>query len=193
MGNTTIKVSGKIVWETTPKLDKKFLCEIADNTVLSIVERLFESLDREQASSIVLNAAEKLGRQAFEEFVKSSVASEDAFDWAEKLTHYIFNPQGTGIVISEASAKKLVFHVFKCPTPARAGDMPHFACPFSYGYARGLWKKVFPEGEVLMGGTMAHGAPTCHFTFVTQATVEQRDMREKAKKYLTREEEMRML
>jgi len=167
--------------------------KVSDLTILCITESIFKHVDKKTASEIIINTAEKLGNRVFEEYVKEKPEKWTTMEWAEKTAGGIWNQQGTGVVFSEISDKKIMSHVFKCPTPERAGEAPHIACPFSWGYARGVWKKAFQEGEVLMGGTMAHGAPTCEFTWFVKAEKEHAEMREKVKKYLTKEEEMRML
>ncbi|MBU4189698.1 MAG: hypothetical protein KJ886_01700 [Candidatus Thermoplasmatota archaeon] len=164
-----------------------------EGTILPLMETVFDVLDKKASSEITLKAAEKLGMNIFDGYVKEKVTEWTTKTWTETIARFVFNPQGTGIVFSEISKDRIVAHVIKCPTPGRAGKAPHLTCPFSYGYARGLWKKAFLEGEVLMGGTMAHGAPTCGFTFYVKADKEHAEMREKIKRYLTKEEEMELL
>lgn len=164
-----------------------------EGTILPLMETVFDVLDKKASSEITLKAAEKLGMNIFDGYVKEKVTEWTTKTWTETIARFVFNPQGTGIVFSEISKDRIVAHVIKCPTPGRAGKAPHLTCPFSYGYARGLWKKAFLEGEVLMGGTMAHGAPTCGFTFYVKADKEHAEMREKIKRYLTKEEEMKLL
>ncbi|MBA3044493.1 hypothetical protein FP804_05095 [archaeon] len=164
-----------------------------EGTILPLMETVFDVLDKKASGEITLKAAEKLGMNIFDGYVKEKVTEWTTKTWTETIARFVFNPQGTGIVFSEISKDRIVAHVIKCPTPGRAGKAPHLTCPFSYGYARGLWKKAFLEGEVLMGGTMAHGAPTCGFTFYVKADKEHAEMREKIKRYLTKEEEMKLL
>ena len=161
--------------------------------LLPLVETVFETLDKRASTEITLKSAEKLGMNIFDECIKEKPDRWTTKTWVETMSRYVFNPRGTGVVFSEISDEKIVSHVIKCPTPERAGKAPHLTCPFSYGYTRELWKKAFPDGELLMGGTMAHGAPTCEFTFCVKVDKEQAEMREKIKKYLTKEEEMKLL
>ena len=162
-------------------------------TILPLMETVFDVLDKKASGEITLKAAEKLGMNIFDDYIKEETIEWTTKTWTETISRFVFNPQGTGIVFSEISKDRIVAHVIKCPTPGRAGKAPHLACPFSYGYARGLWKKAFPDGELLMAGTMAHGAPTCGFTFHVKAGKGHTEMREKIKKYLTKEEEMKLL
>jgi hypothetical protein len=167
--------------------------KLSDFTILCITDSIFKHLDKKPASEIVMGTAEKLGNMVFEEYIKERPEKWTTMEWVEKTSEFIWNHQGTGIVFSEISDEKITSHVFKCPTPERAAEAPHIACPLSWGYGRGIWKKAFPEGEVLMGGTMAHGAPTCEFTWFVKTQKEHAELREKMKKYLTKEEETRML
>lgn len=167
--------------------------KVSDFTILCITNSVFKHLDKKPASEIVMESAEKLGSMVFDEYLKEMPEKWTTMEWAEKTAEFIWNQQGTGIVFSEISDEKIISHVFKCPTPERAGGAPHIACPVSWGYARGVWRRAFPEGEVLMGGTMAHGAPTCEFTWFVKTSREHAELREKMKKYLTKEEEIRML
>ena len=167
--------------------------KVSDFTILCITDSVFKHIDKKTASEIVMKSAEKLGSRVFEEYVKERPEKWTTMEWVEKTSKFIWNLQGTGIVFSEISDEKIVSHVFKCPTPERAGEAPHIACPTSWGYARGIWKKAFPDGELLMGGTMAHGAPTCEFKWFVKSSKEHAELREKMKKYLTKEEEIRML
>lgn len=167
--------------------------KVSDFTILCITDSVFKHIDKKIASEIVMKSAEKIGNKIFNESIVERPEKWTTMEWAEKTSEFIWNHQGTGIVFSEISDEKITSHVFKCPTPERAGEAPHIACPTSWGYARGVWKGAFPEGEVLMGGTMAHGAPTCEFTWFVKTDKEHAELREKMKKYLTKEEEMRML
>lgn len=164
-----------------------------NNIIPLLMETVFDILDKKTACEITLKAAEKLGMNIFDECIKETAVEWTTKIWTETIARFVFNPQGTGIIFSEISKDRIVAHVIKCPTPGRAGKAPHLTCPFSYGYARGLWKKAFPDGELLMNGTMAHGAPTCGFTFYVKADKEHAEMREKIKRYLTKEEEMKLL
>ncbi|MDI6916946.1 MAG: hypothetical protein QMC80_04025 [Thermoplasmatales archaeon] len=163
------------------------------DTILPLMETVFGVVDKKTSSEITLKAAEKLGLNVFDEHIKEKTVEWTTKTWTETIARFVFNPQGTGIVFSEISKDRIVAHVIKCPTPGRASKAPHLTCPFSYGYARGLWKKAFPDGELLMAGTMAHGAPTCEFIFHVKAGKEHAEMREKIKKYLAKEEEMKLL
>ncbi|MDI6855828.1 MAG: hypothetical protein QMD21_03465 [Candidatus Thermoplasmatota archaeon] len=176
-----------------PKPLTEFTIRVGDYAILALTDSIFGSLDKNEASEVVITAAEELGRLVFEKRVGKKIEKYTPMDWARLTSGYIWNLQGTGIVFSEISDEKIVAHIFKCPTPERAGKSPHIACPFSWGYARGVWKSIFSEGEVLMGGTMAHGAPTCQFFFYVKAGRELSEERERVRRYLTKEEELRLL
>ncbi len=172
---------------------KDFIWKYMNYEFISFTTTLFEKLNKDKFSELILLIAENFGRLIY----KDSVGEEKIItplEWVKVLSEKVFNPQGIGLVFSEISDEKVVIYIFKCPTPERAGKEPYIACPFSYGYARGLWKCAFPNGEVILNGTMAHGAPTCQFTLIVNASAElQKEEYKKAKKYLTREEEFPML
>lgn len=182
------------IGKTEYKMDlTEFSIKISDYVILSLTDSLFKHVEKRQASEVVINAAEELGRIIFQRRIKEKPPKWTPMEWAKRTSAYIWNSQGIGIVFSEISDEKIVSHVFKCPTPERAGKAPHITCPFSWGYARGAWKVAFPEGEVIMGGTMAHGAPTCEFIWYVKAEKEHLEERKKIERYLTKEEEVRML
>jgi predicted hydrocarbon binding protein len=176
-----------------PKELTDFSLLVGDYTIIALTETIFKMLDKKDASEVIITAAENLGKIIFGRKIGKKLEKWTTMDWAKITSAYIWNPQSIGIVFSEISDEKIVCHVFKCPTPERAGKAPHIVCPFSWGYARGIWREAFSEGEVLMGGTMAHGAPTCQFLFFVKAKREHSEEREKIKRYLTKEEELRML
>jgi hypothetical protein len=170
-----------------------FTTRLTDYTIIALTDSIFNNIDKKEASEIIITAAEELGRLVFEKRVGKRMEKYTTMGWAKITSANIWNLQGTGVVFSEISDDKIICHVFKCPTPERAGKAPHIACPFSWGYARGVWKSAFPEGEVLLGGTMAHGAPTCQFLWYVKAGKELSEEREKVKRYLTKEEELKLL
>ncbi|MEW6069191.1 MAG: hypothetical protein AB1485_01100 [Candidatus Thermoplasmatota archaeon] len=179
--------------ELYPKPLTDFTVRIADYTIIALTDSIFSNLDKKEASELVISSAEELGRLVFDKRVGKRIEKYTPMEWAKITSTYIWNSQGTGIVFSEISNEKIVSHVFKCPTPERAGKAPHISCPFSWGYARGIWRSAFPDGEVLMGGTMAHGAPTCQFLWYVKTNKKLSEERERVKRYLTKEEEIRML
>ena len=53
------------------------------------------------------------------------------------------------------------------------------------GCIRGLFLSAFPNGELLMGSTMALGAPVTEFTFKSNASYKDRFERQRVKNLFT--------
>ena len=132
----------------------------------------------------VMQTAEAFGRGLFEDYIKKESGSGSMDSWVRPMVKNVFNPMGTGATftkITEDEAKSLIF---KCPLHEDSGE-PQMASLFTYGFLRGMLVSAFPGGELLMGSSMAHGAPMIEFTFKADATEEERMERERIKKLFT--------
>jgi predicted ArsR family transcriptional regulator len=183
---TQIKSAGKTVWVSKPAPDEDFNLKLNDLLVLTVIREVLAELDKDFGAEIIMQSAERLGEQVYERYVaKESVTTP--LEWAKALCTNVFNRMGIGIQFEECTDEKLVANIFQCPTVERAMRDANITCGFSYGFAKGLWQKAFPEGTVKMGRTKAKGAPTCEFVFYTKrppAASSDVDDRELAKCYL---------
>lgn len=129
----------------------------------------------------VMQTAEAFGRGLFEDYIKKESDEWTMKKWVKPVVENIFNPMGTLATftkITEDEAKSLIF---RCQLHEES-DNPFIASLFTYGFMRGLLLSAFPDGELLMGRTMAQGAPMTEFTFKINSTDEDRMERERVKK-----------
>lgn len=127
-----------------------------------------------------MQLAEAFGRGLFEDFIKKNSDEWTMEKWVKPIVGNIFNPMGTTATftkITEDEAKSLIF---RCQLHEDSKE-PHIASLFTYGFLRGMLLSAFPDGEILMGSSMAQGAPMIEFTYKTNATDEDRLERERIK------------
>jgi len=104
--------------------------------------------------------------------------------WIKPAVENIFNPMGiaaTFTKITEDEAKSLIF---RCQLHEESNE-PQVASVFTYGFLRGMLLSAFPNGELIMGSTMAQGAPMIEFTFKANASDKDRFERERIKNFFT--------
>jgi len=182
MGEPLKKIESKnrTVWITQPN---------ETETLLKRREIAFDVAKGKLADSngnieTVMQTAEAFGRGLFEDYIKKESGGWSMDSWVKPMVKNVFNPMGTGATftkITEDEAKSLIF---KCPLHEDSGE-PQMASLFTYGFLRGMLVSAFPGGELLMGSSIAHGAPMTEFTFKTDATEEERKERERIKKLFT--------
>jgi len=127
-----------------------------------------------------MQIAEAFGRGLFEDLIKKNSDEWTMEKWVKPIVGNIFNPMGTAATftkITEDEAKSLIF---RCQLHEDSKE-PHAASLFTYGFLRGMLLSAFPNGEILMGSSMAQGAPMIEFTYKTNATDEDRLERERIK------------
>ena len=132
----------------------------------------------------VMQTAEAFGRGLFEDYLKKDSNDWSMDSWVKPMVENVFNPMGTGATftkITEDEAKSLIF---RCPLHENSGE-PQMASLFTYGFLRGMLVSAFPDGELLMGSSIAHGAPMIEFIFKADATGDDRIERERVKKLFT--------
>ena len=172
-----IESGDRTVWITQPNeieniMDKR---ETAFNIAK---EKLTNEPDKIETA---MQIAEAFGRGLFEEFINNKNSEEWTMEkWVKPIVGNIFNPMGTTATftkITEDEAKSLIF---RCQLHEDSKE-PHIASLFTYGFLRGMLLSAFPDGEILMGSSMAQGAPMIEFTYKTNATEEDRLERERIK------------
>ena len=172
-----IESGDRTVWITQPNeieniMDKR---ETAFNIAK---EKLTNEPDKIETA---MQIAEAFGRGLFEEFINNKNSEEWTMEkWVKPIVGNIFNPMGTTATftkITEDEAKSLIF---RCQLHENSKE-PHIASLFTYGFLRGLLLSAFPDGEILMGSSMAQGAPMIEFTYKTNATEEDRLERKRIK------------
>ncbi|PKK85221.1 MAG: hypothetical protein CVT48_06440 [Thermoplasmata archaeon HGW-Thermoplasmata-1] len=162
-----LKDNGEKVVASVPNQDLQFTARLNDLVVTTIIDAFVRK--RRANSKVVLEAAEQFGRRVFEECMEKR-EKWTPYEWVVGCITKIFNRQGTGVTFTIPSNGEVMAIIHKCPTPERARISPEVACAFSWGYVRGLWRAAFPDGEVVMKGTMAMGYPTCGFVLKEKAS-----------------------
>ena len=175
-----IESKDRTVWITQPNETEMLLKrrEIAFNVAKG------KLADGNGNIETVMQTAEAFGRGLFEDYLKKDSNDWSMNSWVKPMVENVFNPMGTGATftkITEDEAKSLIF---RCPLHENSGE-PQMASLFTYGFLRGMLVSAFPDGELLMGSSIAHGAPMIEFIFKADATGDDRIERERVKKLFT--------
>jgi hypothetical protein len=132
----------------------------------------------------VMQIGEAFGRGLFADFVQGNNETWTLKKWLEVTVEQIFNRLGNAFTFTEINEDEAHALMTKCRLHEQTNE-PHTASLFSYGFIRSLFLSAFPKGELLMGNTMAHGAPMTEFTFKTQASYPDHFERERVKQSFT--------
>lgn len=182
MGEPLKKIESKNrkVWITQPDETKALLKrrEIAFNVAKG------KLIDSNGNIETVMQTAEAFGRGLFADYIKKDSDEWTMDAWVRPMVENVFNPMGTGATFTKINDDEAKSLVFRCPLHADSGE-PSMASLFTYGYLRGMLVSAFPGGELLMGSSIAHGAPMIEFTFKADATSKDRMERERIKKLFT--------
>jgi len=175
-----IESKNRTVWMTQPNETEMLLKrrEIAFNVAKG------KLVDSNGNIETVMQTAEAFGRGLFEDYLKKDSNDWSMNSWVKPMVENVFNPMGTGATftkITEDEAKSLIF---RCLLHENSGE-PQMASLFTYGFLRGMLVSAFPDGELLMGSSIAHGAPMIEFIFKADATGDDRIERERVKKLFT--------
>lgn len=130
-----------------------------------------------------MQTAEAFGRGLFSDFIKNESTAWTMNTLIEPMTEHILNPMGTGATFTNITEDEATSLIFRCRLHDEA-DEPHMASLFTYGFLRGMLRSAFPHGELLMGSSMAEGAPMIELTFKTRATDKDRWERERIKRLM---------
>jgi hypothetical protein len=130
-----------------------------------------------------MQTAEAFGRGLFSDFIKNESTAWTMNTLIEPMTEHILNPMGTGATFTNIKEDEATSLIFRCRLHDEA-DEPHMASLFTYGFLRGMLRSAFPHGELLMGSSMAEGAPMIELTFKTRATDKDRWERERIKRLM---------
>ena len=175
-----IKSQDRSVWITQPNEVETLLKR--RETAFNVAKG--KLVDSNGNIEIAMQTAEAFGRGLFAEYIKEKPEEWTMKDWLESTAKQIFNPMGTGATFTEITDDKARSLMFRCLLHEESNE-PHMASLFTYGFMRGMLLSAFPDGELLMGSTMAHGAPMTEFTFKANATNEDRLKREQIKNLFT--------
>lgn len=173
-----IESGDNIVWITQPKEVRDLMKrrEVAFNIAQG---KLFDSNGKIET---VMQTAEAFGRGLFEEFIRKEKKTDDwTIDrWVRPVVENVFNPMGTGATFTKITDGEARSLVFRCRLHEESEDQG-MASLFTYGFLRGMLLSAFPQGELLMGRSMAEGAAMIDFTFKADASSEDRVERERIK------------
>ena len=172
-----IESGDNAVWITQPEEMETLLKrrEIAYNVAKG---KLIDSGGKVET---VMQTAEAFGRGLFEDLIKKESGNWTMEKWVRPVVKNIFNPMGTLATFTKITKEEAKSLVFRCHLQEKS-ENPHMASLFTYGFMRGLLLSAFPSGELIMGKTMAQGAPMTELTFKINPTDEERMERERIKK-----------
>lgn len=168
------------VWDTRPS---KFE-EISKRRDTAFTVALGKLLDTHGNIEAVMQTGEAFGRGLFAEFLQEKSEEWTMEKWLDVTMENIFDPMGTSFTLAEIENDKARSLMTQCLLHENSEE-PHAASLFTYGCIRGLLLSAFPKGELLMGSTMALGAPMTEFTFKTTASYKDRLERQRVKNLFT--------
>lgn len=182
MGEPFKRIESKdhIVWITQPNEVEKLLKR--RKTAFNVAKgKLADSGGKIET---VMQTAEAFGRGLFEDFIKKETDNWTMEEWIKPVVENIFNPMGTAATFTTITKDEAKSLIFRCRLHEDSNE-PHMASLFTYGFLRGMFISAFPGGELLMGSTMAQGAPMIEFIFKANATDEDILERERIKNFYT--------
>ena len=171
-----IESGGRTVWITQPNeieniLDRR---EAAFNIAK-------EKLESEPGKiETAMQIAEAFGRGLFEDLIKKNSDEWTMEKWVKPIVGNIFNPMGTAATFTKITENEAKSFIFRCQLHEDSKE-PHMASFFTYGFLRGMLLSAFPDGEILMGSSMAQGAPMIEFTYKINASDADKLERERIK------------
>lgn len=168
------------VWDTRPSKSE----EISKRRDTAFTVALGKLLDTHGNIEAVMQTGEAFGRGLFAEFLQEKSEEWTMEKWLDVTMENIFDPMGTSFTLAEIENDKARSLMTQCLLHENSEE-PHAASLFTYGFIRGLLLSAFPKGELLMGSTMALGAPVTEFTFKTTASYKDRFERQRVKNLFT--------
>ena len=167
-------------WDTRPSKSE----EISKRRDTAFTVALGKLLDTHGNIESVMQTGEAFGRGLFAEFIQEKPEEWTMEKWLDVTMENIFDPMGTSFTLAEIENDKARSLMTQCLLHENSEE-PHAASLFTYGCIRGLLLSAFPKGELLMGRTMALGAPVTEFTFKTTASYKDRFERQRVKNLFT--------
>ena len=149
----------------------------ADTAFNVALEKLLET---HGTAETVMQTGEAFGRGLFAEFIQEKPEVWTMKEWLDVITETILEPMGNSFTLAEVETDKARSLMTQCSLQEKI-DETHVASIFTYGCIRGLFLSAFPNGELLMGSTMALGAPVTEFTFKSNASYKDRFERQRVK------------
>ncbi|MEF8879339.1 MAG: hypothetical protein V5A64_02970 [Candidatus Thermoplasmatota archaeon] len=157
-----LEKSEKSIFITQPETVEELIQR--KKTALEVAEGKF----RESGGKIetVMQTGEAFGRGLFEEYLKEDIEEMENCtleDWVKPVVKKIFNPLGTGATFTNVSEDTIESIIFRYEN---VEEIDHeMETLFHYGFLRGLFRSVFPDGEISIESCMADGSPLDRFTF----------------------------
>ena len=173
-----LPVSDRTIWTTQPHETHKIVKRA--ETALSVAKWKFE--ESHGNLELVMQTAEAFGRGLFAERMKDKPKGWTMAQWVESTTREILNPLGTEATFTKITNNK-VKSVMNRTLLQEESTEPEITSLFTYGFMRGILLSAFPKGELLVGSTMAQGAPMTELIFKTKATEEEKAERERVKSF----------
>ncbi len=165
--------------ETKFSDETEYLSKWRDNAFNVALGKL---LDTNGNIETVLQTGEAFGRGLFAEFIKEKPKEWTMKEWLDSTVETIFNPMGNLFTFTEIDSDEAKSVLTRCPLREKSNEH-NVAGLFTYGFIRGLLLSAFPNGELLMGGTMAKDVPMTEFIFKANASYIDRFERERVKNF----------
>jgi hypothetical protein len=169
---------GNPIWISEPILNEELSNRL--NTAFNVA--LGKLLDTNGNIETVVQTGEAFGRGLFSEFINEKPEEWTIKEWLEATMENIFNPMGNAFTFTRIDDDKASTVLSRCPLHESSNEH-NVVGLFTYGFIRGLLRSAFPDGEVLMGSTMAKEAPMTEFIFKTNASNRDRFERERVKDF----------
>lgn len=173
-----IEFNDRMIWITEPDEDG----EISKRRDTAFNVALGKLLDTNGNVETVMQTGEAFGRGLFADSLKEKPEEWNIREWLESTVENIFNPMGHAFTFTEIAADKAKSMLTRCPLHENTNEH-HVAGLFTYGFIRGLFLSAFPEGELILGSTMAKDDPMTEFIFKTNASYRDRSERERVKNF----------
>jgi len=170
-----IRSADRVVWMTQPE-ERDEIVERVTNA-FNIAKGKFLSTGNME---LLMQTAEAFGRGLYADYVKDKPVNLSIKEWLNSIVEEVMNPTGTGVTFTRITDKEIESLVFKSLLEEET-DEPEMTSLFTYGMLRGLLLSAFPDGEVIMKTSSAHGAPMNGFVFKTEASDEEKTERERVK------------
>jgi hypothetical protein len=128
----------------------------------------------------VIQTGEVFGRGLFTEFIIENPNNWTMTQWVEMTLNKVFCPLGDFFDVSTLSDSE-AFSVMKRSVLHDKSDESHAALLFTYSFLRGMLLSAFPNGELLLNGSVQGGFSDVGFRFKMNANYFDQFERERVK------------
>ena len=168
----------KSVWESESEKNE-YLQRWRDTAFTAALDKILETNGNVEA---VLQIGEAFGRGLFAEFLREKPVNWTMQEWFEHIMETVLEPMGTGFSFEEVTADQVKTVMMKCSLHDQSQEF-NVVGLFTYGFLRSLFRSAFPEGELILGNTLADASPMTEFVFKAHASHRDHFERERVKEF----------